>query len=189
MALEELDLSRRRYLMQQVMRKVQGWQSIWMTSELDCPSTAKGRYLAAKEFYDWLADGGEISKAEAFLDERSAYWKRLEEEDDLYIFALTLEDHIRAGHETRESLRGYRHALIDGINATPEEREKLKFLQDQHGASQVENWHLKRFLKDPFVSGQTSEPPPPPPRAVVDETEYEDENDEPDAAEDQPDES
>lgn len=176
----ELDLSRRRYLMQRVMRKVEGWQSIWMTSEYDNPCIAKGRYLAAKEFYDWLADGGALSEAESWLKARGQHYHKECESPDALIFSGQLSDALAKGYETEESLKGYRHALVPGFVVTPEEAETMKGLSTQYRASETELWHLERLLKDPFVKGEIDTPPPPPPRAVVDDTDYDDENDEPD---------
>jgi hypothetical protein len=180
MPIEALDISRRRYLMQRVMRKVQGWQSIWMTSEFDNPCIAKGRYLAAKEFYEWLAGGGEIAEAKEWLVARGKHYHKECESPDALLFSGQLSDAIAKGYETEESLKGYRHALIPGFTISEKEREAMNGLSIQYRASETELWHLERFLKDPFVMGQIDQPPPPPPRAVVDDVEYEDENEEPD---------
>lgn len=179
MALEELDRDRRRYLMQQVLRKVQYWQSIYMTSEHDIPSLAKGRYIAAKEFYDWLADGGSVREAERYLEERKTHWLGQYEKVEEMLFALELNERIRKGWDTERSLAGWKHVMARGFEATDDEQKQLKYVSVQHQASRVEVWHLERFLRDPFVRGETSAPIAQP-RAVVDETEYEDENDEPD---------
>lgn len=184
----ELDLSRRRYLMQRVMRKVEGWQQIWMTSEYDNPSIAKGRHLAAKEFYDWLADGGEIAEAEAWLKARGKHYHAEMAKPEEYLFSARLNELIAAGYETEESLKkGWAHALKPGFTISDAERKSLSGLSTQYGASEVELWHLERLLKDPFVRGEINEPPPPPPRAVTDDTDYDDENDIPDELEDEPD--
>ena len=180
MALEELDLSRRRYLMQQVMRKVQYWQMVYMTSLHDQPSVAKGRYEAARLFYEWLAEGGDIIEAQEYLNQQTAHWKQEEDTYETFRFQLQLSESIAKGWETKESLAGWSKNVIPGFNATPEEQEHLRFLGTQYHASQVELWHLARLLADPFVKGEVNQPPPPPPRAVVDETDYDDENDEPD---------
>lgn len=180
MSIVELDLSRRRYLMRQVMRKVHGWQTIWMTSEYDNPWIARGRYLAAQEFYDWLASGGKISEAEAWLKERGKHYHKECESPDALVFAGELNNLIAKGYETEESLKGWKHALVPGFTVTPEEATAMKGLSTQHRASETELWHLERLLKDPFVKGEIDAPPPPPPRAVIDEADYDDENDEPD---------
>lgn len=177
MALEELDQDRRRYLMQQVQRKVQCWQTLYMTSEHDIPSLAKGRYLAAKEFYDWLADGGSIAEAERYLEERKAHWLREYEKVEGWLFALELNDRIKRGFDTEKSLDGWKHVLSRCFDASDTERKQLKYIAVQHQASRMEVWHLERFLKDPFVRGETAAPTVAP-RAVVDE--HEDGNDEPD---------
>lgn len=179
MALEELDQDRRRYLMQQVQRKVQYWQSIYMTSEHNIPSLAKGRYLAARDFYDWLAGGGSIAGARQYLEQRRQHYKDESESVEGMLFTLELNDRIKGGLDTEESLRGWNHVLTRAFDASDHERKQLKYLSVQHQASGVELWHLERFLKDSFVCGETSAPVAVP-RAVVDETEYEDENDEPD---------
>jgi hypothetical protein len=213
----ELETSRRRYLMQQVMKRVQGYQTIWMTTEMKHEvSYAKGRYLAAKDFYDWLADGGEISKAQEYLDamkvkarKESEAWdthrfnaqlneqvervrpkqKRLEELKALPRESLTpeqlrewwlLQTELNHSFTVAQIEKGFKHAYTPGFTITREEDQKLHDLAVQHGAGRVEAEHLERLLRDPFVSGKTDAPPPPPPRAVVDETEYDDENDEPD---------
>lgn len=70
-AIIDTDLSRRRhrFLMQQVMRRVESYQSLWMTSETAGESSyLKGRYLAAKDFYEWLAEGGTIAASQEYLD-------------------------------------------------------------------------------------------------------------------------
>lgn len=178
MPIEALDISRRRYLMRRVMRKVEGWQSIWMTSEYDNPCVAKGRYLAAKEFYEWLADGGEIAKAMEWLKERGKHYHAESDRPEALLFSDQLTEAIAKGYETEESLKGWRHALIPGFTISDTERAAMKGLSTQYRASEMELWHLERLLKDPFVEGKVNEPSLPPP-AVVDE-DYDDENEEPD---------
>lgn len=180
MPIEALDISRRRYLMQRVMRKVEGWQSIWITSEYDNPCIAKGRYLAAREFYEWLADGGEIAKAKEWLVARGKHYHAESDAPERLIFSGELSAAIAEGRETTETLTRWKHALIPGFTVSEKEREAMKGLSVQYRASETELWHLERLLKDPFVTGQTDAPLPPPPRAVVDDTDYDDENEEPD---------
>lgn len=176
-AVVELDLDRRRYLLRRVMRKVEGWQSIWITSEYDNPCVAKGRYLAAKEFYDWLADGGEIAQAQEWLVARGKHYRAERDATERLIFAGELSA-ARAEGQTEETLKGWTHALVPGFEMSPTERETLRGLSVQHQASETELWHLERLLKDPFVKGEVNAPLPPPPPPVVDDDE--DENDEPD---------
>lgn len=148
MALEELDTDRHRNLMRRVMRKVEGWQSIWMTSEFDLPCVAKGRYIAAKEFYEWLANGGTIAAAPDYLKERTAYWVREQNTFEAFAFSLQLADRIAKGYETKESLKGYEAHVFEGMTATEDEKKNIDFLRVQYQASQVELWHLHRLLKE-----------------------------------------
>lgn len=210
-----VDQDRRRYLMQRVMSRVQYYQQIWMTTEFAHESPyAKGRYLAAKDFYDWLGRGGEIKDAQAYLDAMKTKADKNSDSWDIHRFNAQLNEQVkrvrvrnarlnelralvtRSPDEEQEMRRilfelphnfseaeiekGFKHAYTPGFTITREEDEKLHALAVQDGAGNVEAWHLERLLKDPFVRGETNERPKPPPRAVIDESEYEDENDEPD---------
>lgn len=137
---------RRRELMQQVLRRMQGWQSIWMGSKFDLPSVAKGRYVAAKEFHDWLADGGTKDKAQKYLDERTAYWTKEQETFESFLFSLQLAERIKQGLDTPESLKGFSAHVFPGFEATPQEKHTMQFLKTQYQASRVELWHLARLL-------------------------------------------
>lgn len=137
--------------MQQVQRKVQGWQQIYVTSLYDLPSLAKGRYLAAKEFYEWLADGGEPSQAQAYLDGRKKYWDAETESVESLLFALELNDRIAAGSDTAETLNGWRRVLNPSFSASNHERTQLKYISVQHQASKIEVQHLERLLRDPQI--------------------------------------
>lgn len=144
--LELVDRDRRRALMDRVARKMNGWQSIWMTSEHDVPSVAKGRYVAAKEFYEWLANGGPLEGAQAYLDERTKHWKAEQTRFEGFEFSLQLAQRIRDGLETPETLKRYAAHVFEGFDATKEEARNIEWLRVQYGASQVELWHLARLL-------------------------------------------
>ena len=217
-AIVETDLSRRRhrYLLAAVKRRMEGYQTLWMTNETNWDSPyLKGRYLAAKSYFDWLSNGGTIAESQKFLDDlkaksrvESASWfahnfrseltamvervrprqqrqrelvakgEALTPEEKHELLVLQLE--LRHSFTEEQIEKSYKHIYTPGFTVTDDEKAQLKALESQHGAGVVEAEHCERLLKDPFVCGEVNEPLPPPPRAVVDETEYEDENDEPD---------
>jgi hypothetical protein len=146
--IENIDINRRRTLMAQVARKMHGWQTIWMSSEHDLPCIAKGRYIAAKEFHEWLANGGDLSKAQEYLDERTKHWLNEENTFDGYKLSVQLAQLIKDGHETRESLKGFEAHIFEGFEASAEEVQQMDWLKTQYKASQVELWHLARLLKE-----------------------------------------
>lgn len=148
MSTVELDLSRRQTLMRRVMQKVQGWQTIYMTSEYEGPSVARGRYEAARLFYEWLAEGHPLEAVPAYLQQQTAYWTKEMETFEMYALQLQLADRLAKGLETRESLRNWTKFLIPGFNATEGEQQHLDNLRVQYGAARVELWHLHRLLKD-----------------------------------------
>lgn len=216
----ETDLSRRRHrhLMQAAQRRMEGYQTLWMTSEFDDPAYLRGRYLAAKEFWEWLQGGGAVADAQAYLDgmvERArkecADWDRprfnaalntqvkayrarreryellgakaeaertKEEQSEWIRLHFELDPHLTMTEE--EVTKRYAHVYTPGFAITPDEERALKDLYTQHMASEVEVGHIERLLKDPFVAGLRDTPLPSPPRAVTDDTEYDDENEEPD---------
>ena len=145
----QIDQDRRRHILASVMRKVQYWQSIWMTSEYDIPSMAKGRYEMAKEFYDWLADGGKLDEAKAYLDVRKKHWAQEGDKTDGLLLSAQLEEAIKNGWETRESLKGWKHMLAPGFTLSEIEKTVLGAKKVQHEAAVTEAVHLERLLKDP----------------------------------------
>lgn len=169
--------SRKRYLIEMVRKHMAGWQHIWMTSEHDSPSITKGRYIASKEFFDWLSNGGEIEDAAKYLDEREVHWRK--QYDDAH--RLTFAAQLTQMKERGEDVTGFEHGIIAGFTTSADEQRMLRFLQGQYQSSVVGVDHLRRFLRDDYVSGKTNQPPPAAVRrAVTQDEDFEDENEEPD---------
>jgi len=134
-------------LAHQVHRKVKGWQYIWLTSLYDQPSVAKGRYIAAQEFYDWLQAGGKESDARAYLKGREAHWRAQREVFEGHLYTLQLNDAIAKGYETPAAVQAsWPKSYVPGFTATEKEREMMQFLVTQYQASEIEVRHLTRFL-------------------------------------------
>lgn len=174
----EVQFARHRWLMQKAERRMEGWRKINEANEFPYQSKyLQGRYLAAREFYEWLANGGQIADAKAWLEERKKQrlveYERFEAYETMHILAA----HVEAGRFTDEEAKRWR-VYTPGFKATDEEREELKGVSTMNKAGEVEFWHLERLLNDPFVKGEVSEPLPPPPPAVVDPDDVDD--DEPD---------
>jgi len=168
-------VERKRYLTEMVRKHMAGWNHIWMTSEHDSPSITKGRWIASKEFFDWLSNGGELADAAKYLDEREVHWRK--QYDDAQ--RLTFADQLTKMKERGEDVTGFEHGIIAGFTTSEDEQRMLRFLQGQYQSSVVGVNHLRRFLKDPYVCGLISKPSAQG-RAVTQDEDFEDENDEPD---------
>jgi hypothetical protein len=145
--MNQIDQDRRRRIIQQVWRKVEGWQHLYMTNiDGGRPSIFKGRYQAAKEFYDWLSDGGDLVNANEFLAQNIAKWKLEEDTVERLKFSAELASRIAKGWDTKESLVKFAHLFTGDDELTEFEKQRIDFLKWQFKASQIELEHLRRLL-------------------------------------------